>query len=84
MTAAMYSGTTVQAGAYDTLDELMQGFVDDGEILGGSLIVRKDGTVVFQNCWGYADFARQRPASESDIYRIYSMTKPVTAAAITP
>ena len=66
----------------DALRALMQGFLEDGRFLGASLIVRQNGEVVFQNKWGRADFDRSRRMSYEDIFRIYSMTKPITAVAV--
>ena len=66
----------------DALRALMQGFLEDGRFLGASLIVRQNGEVVFQNKWGRADFNRSRRMSYEDVFRIYSMTKPITAVAV--
>jgi CubicO group peptidase (beta-lactamase class C family) len=69
----------------DTLaraSELVQGYVDEGKIAGASLLVYKDGAVVQREYIGYSDTESQVPFEDNTIFRIYSMTKPVTAAAL--
>jgi CubicO group peptidase (beta-lactamase class C family) len=69
----------------DTLaraSDLMQGYVDEGKIAGASLLVYKDGAVVQREYIGYSDIENQVPFEDNTIFRIYSMTKPVTAAAL--
>lgn len=63
------------------LDEMMQSQVDCGMIPGGHLRIIKDGKRVYDKCFGMADTARGLKISDSTIYRLYSMTKPVTAVA---
>lgn len=63
------------------LDEMMQSQVDSGMIPGGHLRIIKDGERVYDKCFGMADVARSLKISDNTIYRLYSMTKPVTAVA---
>ena len=63
------------------LDEMMQSQVDCDMIPGGHLRIIKDGKRIYDKCFGMADTARGLKISDSTIYRLYSMTKPVTAVA---
>lgn len=63
------------------LDEMMQSQVDSGMIPGGHLRIIKDGERVYDKCFGMADVARNLKVSDNTIYRLYSMTKPITAVA---
>ena len=63
------------------LDEMMQSQVDCGMIPGGHLRIIKDGVRLYDKCFGMADKARGISVSDNTIYRLYSMTKPVTAVA---
>lgn len=63
------------------LDEMMQSQVDCGMIPGGHLRIIKDGVRLYDKCFGMADKARGVSVSDNTIYRLYSMTKPVTAVA---
>ena len=63
------------------LDEMMLSQVDSGMIPGGHLRIIKDGIRLYDKCFGMADKARGVSVSDNTIYRLYSMTKPVTAIA---
>lgn len=45
------------------------------------LAVTQDGRTVYHRCAGYADSEGKRPASERDLYWIYSATKVITCIA---
>lgn len=64
----------------------MQWILDDavarGEIPGAILMVRKEGkeTVYLES--GYADIEAKKLVARDSIYRLYSMSKPITATAV--
>lgn len=66
----------------ERITELMSGYVADKEIAGAAVRVFKDGNTVYDSCFGYANVEKQIPVTEKTLYRLASMTKPVTAAAI--
>lgn len=69
----------------DTLDmaaQKVKGYIDNGNLAGMSLMVIKDGKVVQRENFGYADIENEVPMEDNTIFRIYSMTKPVTAVAL--
>lgn len=49
---------------------------------GLSVLVSRRGETAFFECAGLSDIARAKPMREDTIVRIYSMTKPLTSAAI--
>lgn len=53
-----------------------------GEVPGASLAVIRDGKVVLQRSFGLADLERRRKASSGTAYRLASVSKQFTAAAI--
>jgi CubicO group peptidase (beta-lactamase class C family) len=59
---------------------LMQQFIDDGKFAGISTAVLKDGKIVQRADFGFADIETHRTLESDAIFRIYSMTKPITAA----
>lgn len=69
---------------FDTsgMDALLSAAVDTRETLGVTAMVFKDGGRVYQNSFGVVDVDTQRPAAPDTVYRIYSMTKPITSAVI--
>ena len=69
----------------DTLnlaDAKMQSYVDEGKLSGISVLVIKDGKPVHQGSFGLAHLEENRVLEEDAIFRIYSMSKPITAAAL--
>lgn len=60
----------------------MQEYIDNGKLAGISTLVMKDGKVVQRANFGFADFETQKPIEDNTIFRIFSMTKPVTAVAL--
>ncbi len=60
------------------LENLMRRIVDRG-IPGASISVYKDEKPLYEGCFGYMDFDRKRPLTPDALFRMYSMTKPVSA-----
>ena len=60
----------------------MQAAMDNHECPGLSLLVMKDGQEMLYAEAGYADVASARPVRRDSIFRLYSQSKPVTAAAV--
>ncbi|HEY1379051.1 MAG TPA: serine hydrolase domain-containing protein, partial [Gemmataceae bacterium] len=60
----------------------MQAFVDQGEIAGAVTVVgRRDGILSIEAV-GYQDLAAHRPMPKDALFKIASMTKPITAIGI--
>ncbi|MCB0609517.1 MAG: serine hydrolase [Lewinellaceae bacterium] len=57
-------------------------FMKKWNIEGGSVAVLKDGRLVYAKGFGYADKDKERAATPYTIYRIASVTKPITCIAI--
>lgn len=60
---------------------VMQGYIDQGKLAGTLTMVARDGKVAYLNAQGMRDKESSTPMTEDTIFRIYSMTKPVTAVA---
>ena len=76
---------TVAGLSLDTLkqaDALMQSYVDDGKLPCVSILILKDGKQADKALYGYENIEEQRPLKEDAIFRIYSMSKPITTAAL--
>lgn len=63
------------------LKDCMDRTMERNEVAGSILSIVEDGqeTVYLES--GYADIETQKPIARNDIFRMYSMSKPVTAAA---
>src|SRR4051794_12546221 len=60
---------------------LKERYLDAGRYPGAQLLVYRRGKVVHSSVQGYADLERKAPVREDTIFRIYSMTKPITSVA---
>ncbi len=61
------------------LDHHFQGYIDDGRLTGWQLAVARHGKVVHHSVAGQRDVAAGTPVEADTIWRIFSMTKPITA-----
>lgn len=59
----------------------MQQYVDEDKIAGSINLVARHGKVVYLGIVGYQDVESKTPLALDTIFRIYSMTKPVTSLA---
>jgi CubicO group peptidase (beta-lactamase class C family) len=64
------------------VDAWMQQQVSGGRLAGVEIIINRRGRIAFHRCHGKRDLARNADATPDTIYRIYSMTKPLTAVAV--
>src|SRR5262245_30176977 len=60
----------------------MKAIVDSKQLAGITTVVARHGQIVQQMEYGYADVASQKPMQKDTIFRIYSMTKPITGVAM--
>lgn len=60
----------------------LHNYVDDGKLPGTFVRIIKEGKVVYNDRYGLIDIAKNKPVEDESLYRIFSMTKPVTAVAI--
>ena len=64
------------------VDTQLARYVDNGLLPGWLLLIGRGAGIVHLSTYGYRDIANNRPIEFDTVFRIYSMTKPVTAAAI--
>jgi N-acyl-D-amino-acid deacylase len=74
------SGAAVPGmGSYDqTITDFMRKYA----IPGGAVAVLRDGKLIYARGFGYADVANKTPVRPDALFRIASVSKPITAAAI--
>lgn len=66
----------------EKLQNVLEKAVAAQEAAGGNLLVLKDGQEVCYVEAGMADKEEGKPITRDSIYRLYSMSKPITAAAV--
>ena len=64
------------------LHSAMQALVDDGSLSGITTLVARGGKIVDFQAFGLADIEAGTPMAEDAIFRIYSMSKPITGVAL--
>ncbi|MET7651412.1 MULTISPECIES: serine hydrolase domain-containing protein [unclassified Streptomyces] len=71
----------LDAKALDRLDQHVAHYVDEGRLPGFLVAVSRGGRVAHLTAHGHRDIAAGLPVEADTLYRIYSMTKPVTSVA---
>lgn len=61
---------------------IMEDFVRDNRLPGVMTLIKRRGKIVHFDKFGLMDIKAGRPMQEDAIFRIYSMTKPITSIAI--
>jgi hypothetical protein len=64
------------------LDDWMKSLLAEHSIPGGSLAVMRDGKLVYARGFGWADREAKTPVQPDSLFRIASVSKPITAVAI--
>jgi CubicO group peptidase (beta-lactamase class C family) len=63
-------------------DAVMVSFLRKNDVPGAALAVAKDGRVVYARGFGYADKENKEPVQPAALFRIASISKPLTAVAV--
>ena len=59
-----------------------QAFIDDRQLAGAVTVVARRGRIAHLEAYGMMDIEANKPMQKDTIFRIYSMTKPIAAAAV--
>jgi len=71
----------ISASKLDHANKVVQAMVEKKEFAGAVTVVARDGKVVDWKAVGLMDVAKGTPMKTDTIFRIYSMTKPITTVA---
>jgi CubicO group peptidase (beta-lactamase class C family) len=81
-TATSPESAGMSKAAFDRVEaHLKHRYIDAGRFPGTQLLVYRRGKVVHSAVQGFADVERKTPVRDDTIFRIYSMTKPITSVA---
>ncbi len=61
------------------IDVAMQSFIDEGKLAGISTLIARRGDVVHFRYYGKLDLAANKPVQSDSLFRIASLTKPITS-----
>ena len=63
------------------IERYIEDYIDSEKIAGCSMIVWRGGDELYTAFKGVQDFETRKPIARDTIFRVYSMTKPITAVA---
>ena len=63
-------------------NHLKRSYIDNGKIAGCQVMVARRGHVAYFDSFGHMDRERGKLMADDTIFRIYSMTKPITSVAL--
>jgi CubicO group peptidase (beta-lactamase class C family) len=70
------------ANRLSRIGTVMQGYVDEDKLAGLIAVVARYGRVVYLKRFGMMDLQAAKPMQFDTIFRVYSMTKPITSVAL--
>jgi len=71
----------MSAERLERIDGALQGFIDRNEVAGTVALIARKGKVVYFKAQGYRDVEQEAPMTTDVVFRIASMTKPITSVA---
>lgn len=63
------------------INQRIESLIEEGKIAGAVTLVSRDGRIHHKEAMGFRDVDAKEPMTEDTIFRIYSMSKPITTAA---
>jgi len=66
----------------NAFDPEVESFMSERGVPGGALAVAKNGRLVYTRGYGWADREQRQPVRADSLFRIASISKPITAAAV--
>ena len=80
-TTTIYSSTIDESDKQKIIKHFNE-YIDEGKIPNISILIKQDNKEILRHVYGHADIATKKKADKDTVYRIYSMSKPVTGVAI--
>ncbi|MCH7605525.1 MAG: beta-lactamase family protein [Chloroflexi bacterium] len=74
--------TGMPVPAMASFDQVVTGLMERWQVPGGALAVVKDGRLVFARGYGLADVERNEPVQPDSLFRLASVSKPITSVTI--
>jgi len=73
--------SSISTARLQRITAMLQTYVDDKKLAGMNALISHRGQVVYKTCLGMRDLEADTPVQEDTIFRIASMTKPITSIA---
>lgn len=71
----------LDAGRLERIARHFRAYVDDGRLPGWQIAVMRRGELAYSSSYGWQNIEQRTPIADDTIFRIYSMTKPITTVA---
>jgi CubicO group peptidase (beta-lactamase class C family) len=82
LSVTLAQGQSLAPSGVTDIDALFRAAVEQGTVPGVVAIVASKNQILYFNSFGQRDVAQKKPMERDSIFRIASMTKPVTSAAV--
>ena len=82
LSTALPESVGINSTALEAFTEGMHAEVDNGQLAGIVTMVSRHGKLVHKDSYGYQDLENKTAMQEDTIFRIFSMTKPITGVAM--
>jgi methyl acetate hydrolase len=82
LSAVLAQGQTLPQKGVAEIDAIFQRAIQQGTVPGVVAIVASKNQILYHSAFGLQDVGKNKPMQKESIFRIASMTKPVTSAAI--
>ena len=82
VTSTPIYSNSIDANDKNKITKHFNAYIDNGSLPNISILIKKDNKEIYRHSHGYADIKNEINVSENSVFRIYSMTKPVTGVAI--
>jgi len=79
--AALHAQTGTAVSSLATFDQAMTSVMSQYGVAGGALAITRNGHLVFARGYGMADTASKTPVQPNSVFRLASLSKPITVAA---
>tara|TARA_R110001632_G_scaffold10505_1_gene38799 strand:+ start:1343 stop:2635 length:1293 start_codon:yes stop_codon:yes gene_type:complete len=63
------------------IEEMVMSFVNAKKFPGAVTLIAKNGKIIYESAVGWSDSARTKPYNKDNLFRMASMTKPITSVA---
>src|SRR5581483_5607677 len=70
------------AANLESIPAALRCLVDQGKMPGAVTLIAQNGKLIHSSVVGYQDIASHRPMTRDSVFRLYSMSKPITSVAI--
>ena len=76
------SNADIEQARLDTVTADLQARIDEGKLSGAVVMIAQNGELQLSKALGYQNVEDEVPMQEDTIFRIFSMTKPITGTAL--